>query len=129
MLREFFKFRSISQFTNKGTELKKSDFYDFWNLLDIMNIIFMVPYLLTDRAEFYAVMALFTWINLLQYLRLYPYFRFFIDLLKSVFLSDQTWKFFTVMIVMLMAFSNALHLLSLKDDTEYTEDYHFMNLI
>jgi hypothetical protein len=59
-------------------------------------------------------MTLITWINLLQYLRLYEFFRFFIDLVKAVFLSADTWKFFIVMVILLMAFSSSMFLLSYK---------------
>jgi hypothetical protein len=59
-------------------------------------------------------MALITWINLLQYLRLYESFRFIVDLVKAVFLSADTWKFFIVMFIMLMAFSSSMFLLNKK---------------
>jgi hypothetical protein len=75
----------------------------------------MLTYLCTDMAESYSLMALFTWINLLQYLRLYPFFRFFVDLIKGVAMSADTWKFFIVMIIMVMAFSSALFILALKE--------------
>lgn len=75
----------------------------------------MLTYMIWHRPESYALMGLLTWINLLQYLRLYPFFRFFVDLIKGVFLYPDTWKFFIVMITMLMAFSSAFFILYMKN--------------
>lgn len=82
----------------------------------------MATYLIWHRPESYALMSLLTWINLLQYLRLYPFFRFFVDLIKGVFLYPDTWKFFIVMITMLMAFSSAFFILNMKDCELHPEE-------
>jgi hypothetical protein len=74
-------------------------------------------------ASVYAVIALTTWINLLQYIRLYETFRFFIDMTKSVFISGKTWKFFVVFFVMLMAVSSSMFLLYLKKADVWGDAY------
>jgi hypothetical protein len=103
----------VKQASSVG-DTKLSDYFGFWNFMDYANIISMTIYLITAKPAAYSLMALFTWLNLLQYLRLYPFFRFFVDLVKGVILSADTWKFFLVMIIMIMAFASSLWLLTTK---------------
>jgi hypothetical protein len=48
---------------------------------------------------------------------MYPFFRFFIELVKIVFFDGKTWKFFVVLMIGILAFTSALFLLALKNGT------------
>lgn len=114
VLREVIQGISLCKQASKVGDTSLSDYFGFWNIMDYINISMMLVYLITNSPEAYSLMALVTWLNLLQYMRLYPFFRFFVDLIKGVILSAETWKFFLVMTIMVMAFASSLFLLSAK---------------
>jgi hypothetical protein len=114
ILREVIQGIALCKQASKVGDTSLSDYFGFWNIMDYTNIASMLVYLFTNSAEAYSIMTLVTWLNLLQYMRLYPFFRFFVDMIKTVVLSADTWKFFVVMIIMIMAFASSLFLLSAK---------------
>merc|ERR1711937_218141 len=91
-------------------------FFDVWNIIDLFNIISMLCYFhyynigeenTAYGASAYSFMVLFTWIDFMQYLRLYDTFRLKIDMVRRVFMSGATWKFMVIMIIFLVAFGSA----------------------
>jgi hypothetical protein len=96
LLREMMQFLALYKINGGINCTQIRDYFGFWNVLDWINIICMIGFLSvydyididaldngTDEIEnhfwglarweasLYSIMALVTWINLLQYLRLY----------------------------------------------------------
>jgi hypothetical protein len=74
-------------------------------------------------------MVLITWLNTLQYLRLYENFRMLIDLCLKVFLDVQTWRFMVVFSIMLMAFCSSHYQYFVKKGDAVTFGNFFQMII
>jgi hypothetical protein len=93
----------------------------------------MISFLKDSTPINYSGMLLITWLNLLQYMRYFSFFRFFIDLIVGVTFDSETLKFLIVWTIGVFAFATTGIIMNAEDNhissNFYVEfrDYSFIS--
>jgi hypothetical protein len=90
-------------------------FFTPWNLLDVIRILTMVVYLISvceesesDIQNSYSFLTLVSWISVLNYLRIFPQIRIFIELISNT-VKSLTSFLATYLVLVVSAFVLAFY--------------------
>jgi hypothetical protein len=100
---------------------------DVWNILDLLRILFSIGYLVCAftpgetpdaESELYGFIMLFSWVCLIQYLRIITEFRYLATLIVKCFAASMS--FLTIQFILMFGFSLAFYWRNIK---YYDEDH------